>query len=277
MEKQTIVEDKCQIISDKNSIIELLRKELDKCECKNAVKGKLHHFNHGRIRGNFPPLGRGKQGQGQETPSLTKNLEGYSGGSIQGGINQHQPGSGSVAPTVKCSSVDDSDASKLTTAVQHESGSLVSEATSPSDANTGNVIGSDDRDGFKTVTYRRHGKQGKHNRPKEDVVLGAAEDSECPFRAETVKQKHWFHVSRLPLDIDADKMKQYVLHKFGLQNCVCEKVNPRNIENATFNSFKIGIDSDLGQTFMLPDMWPKGIALTRWYFFPRKRMDLATP
>lgn len=118
-------------------------------------------------------------------------------------------------------------------------------------------------DGFKTVTYKRQRQKSKQ------IIVGNADDGDgdCGIRA--VRRKLWFHVSRLPLDTETEKVKQYIQRKFSLENCDCEKVIPKNPDKVTYSSFKVGIEDGGDGSFVAPGMWPRGIAVSRW-FFPRK-------
>lgn len=142
-----------------------------------------------------------------------------------------------------------------------------------------NIADGTDKAGFKTVTYKnRHVAQqgvktsaGKHGaKPRNKVViLGKAEGENTAFRAVQIKPKHWFHISRFPLDVTEDEVSEFIKQRFDLQDCFCVKLVPKKTNGITFSSFKIGIDADKGDDLMDPDKWPRGIALSRWHFFPK--------
>lgn len=123
---------------------------------------------------------------------------------------------------------------------------------------------SPDSEEFKIVTYKR---QRKHNNHKKSILIGSS-DEVSEFKAVIVKRKRWFHVSRIPLDVNEDEMKEFMGGKLNLQEPVCVKIVPRNAERPTFNSFKVGIDADDVDAFLLPDKWPRGILISPWYFLP---------
>lgn len=126
-----------------------------------------------------------------------------------------------------------------------------------------------DGDGFTTVNYSKHRRTGGGKWKPKQVIVGSAEEVECELKA--VQNKHWFHIARLPLDTSMDDVREYIIRKFGVKDCICERIVPRNVENATFSSFKVGVDHNSGDVLLTADKWPKGIAVSRWYFFRRKQ------
>lgn len=151
-------------------------------------------------------------------------------------------------------------------------------------ATTGNVgREKDETDGFQVVTNRRRrvidertnpqsastaGK--KERRSRGNVIVGSCEDVDVGIVAVSSVRRHWYYVSRFPPDISEDAVRDYLNRKFNLDDCVCEKVTPRNIVNRTFSSFKIGIAAHKSDLLLSPSMWPKGIELSRWRFFNKK-------
>lgn len=97
--------------------------------------------------------------------------------------------------------------------------------------------------------------------------MGDAEDDNCDIKAVAIVKKRWFHVSRLPLDVDELNIKKYVMDKFALLDCVCTKIRPRLADKSTFNSFKVGVDSQKSDHFLAPGNWPRGIAVSPWEFY----------
>lgn len=80
----------------------------------------------------------------------------------------------------------------------------------------------------------------------------------------------------LPLDVDAKRAKQFVMDMFDLNECICERVIPRYPEKSTFASYKIRVDASRSESFIMPDRWPTGIALSQW-FITGKLREPTTP
>lgn len=72
-------------------------------------------------------------------------------------------------------------------------------------------------------------------------------------------------------------VKDYIMAKFCVQECVTERISPRHKDTATFSSFKVGVDSSKGEAFLSPVNWPKGTAVSRWHFFPRRQTSQGAP
>lgn len=106
---------------------------------------------------------------------------------------------------------------------------------------------------------------------RREVILGDAEDDSCDFKAVVLKEWSWFHVSRLPLDVDEGRMRGYIMGRFGLEDCVCSLIRPKYAGRSTFHSFKVGVESSESEHFLLPTKWPKGVAVSPWYFHPPGR------
>lgn len=158
------------------------------------------------------------------------------------------------------------------------------EASDVTDATDGLT---DSNDGFEIVARGKRSDRGSarerifrninkgqdesnaRGRPRWGVVFGSSEDTQI-FKAVPVNKKHWFHLSRLPPDMHEDTVKDYMKAKFDLTECICERVTPSYVENSTFSSFKVGIEASKSAEFLTPDMWPRGVAISRWRFSARK-------
>lgn len=109
------------------------------------------------------------------------------------------------------------------------------------------------------------------------VVLGSAESGESGLAAVQVNPRHWFHLSRLSMDVSEDDVRKYISRKFELENCFCKKIAPKNSSNCTFSSFKVGIDAEKSGTFLSPGKWPKGVAVSRWTFLRGRSVNQVMP
>ena len=79
--------------------------------------------------------------------------------------------------------------------------------------------------------------------------------------AERPERRVWLHVWRLDKEVTEDQVVSYLTSKKGEYRFTCDKLQARG----EYSSFKIGAHPDLLDELMLPDFWPTGTAVSRFF------------
>lgn len=276
-DKQSIIDSKDVIIADKCMIIDLLQRGISDCQC-NCIK-KLNSDNELRnnnvnigvsscenhtppIQGSpFDGVEDGTSGSSQSSeklPSTCRDANRLSGNGNRGSdVAGARRGSFVTVTQSKNPNGGVSGSNAANTSMNRTTVSVDLRNTSDASGVTGGFGG------------RRPGRKYVHRaKQKQNVVIGNAEKDSCPFEAVEIRKKRWFYVSRLPLTIDEEGLKQFIVQRFRMNDCICEKIVPRRVKHVTYNTFKVGIDGDGGEDLMNPNSWPKGITLAPWLFSP---------
>lgn len=131
--------------------------------------------------------------------------------------------------------------------------------------NTQQIIHTDTTDGKKQPTWATVVGR-KNNARKRCVIIGTNSEESV-----AVAKKAWLFVSKYKINYQEENVIEYLKKNNPDREFICEKI--KNLGH--FNSFKVGVDFDLKDKYLDPEIWPKGITVTNFLFRRRLKTDIS--
>lgn len=117
-------------------------------------------------------------------------------------------------------------------------------------------------------------KEPENKNPPKNVrnpVVGTNDNIHSPHDFKAAPRKAWIHVWNVASGTDETTLRNYMRSKIPTADVFCSKLQSKG----NYSSFKVSIDYTLRDSWMQPNMWPKGIVVNR--FFHHRPVKIPKP
>jgi hypothetical protein len=101
--------------------------------------------------------------------------------------------------------------------------------------------------------------QGSTSRTTRRIIRGTGGSDNLLVAAQ---RRKFFHVFYLKKDTSEKALVDYIIQKLPY----CDPIVAKLVTKSDYSSFKVSIPEDNLNDFLCPQMWPSGVAISRWKF-----------